>query len=944
MICSCCGKEKKTASQKKTCKKCRQKLKRRRISKAQAFDMSNNSNWFDSSSPQLDESKPRPIISNKPNNDKAYLKNEEFDSQRTIDIPDSQLTVEMSSQNDYGDPVYDEVSSEQNTGEQSNYEVSIQIQQDEVLRTKGIDLVEKTQEGLEDIEDDNNSMDESNFEIEYDNFQDDYSDPSYIESESQDSIENSIDVEENLPEPSNNGANLPTIGEIEELLEGSDISIDNWAKVAVNKKTGNIIDIHTTERWLKYIVPTASIYSKALAKEMVLKAVPENNYQIIKSGFIPRPINFAKMYDLQYCPDCTRLKSIQNHFSHRIPSSLRDKCTYRGPFKLGQGHRIGLTYIMLSNVHEFPEISSSIKNKLTNPQLTRELTEYILSGNKYLEDINFKQNIIDKYHKEFKFLLLQLPTASDKINELRQSLVDRMVEISEYARLNHEVGQSLFKKFRNVRKETVIMYTNIVFKILYTMIKLQDLGYLRLFDINDKAEDIGCIEVVTNYFDNKLMLYKINPVGYEFQTSPFIVALWLNHLDPVDHCLRDESGIQHLFDATQLFMKLELINYCRTNHKNMELEYKEYFKATEDYTTIYKILRIMKGRLFDFRTIVSNYYDVYFTKKYTTMLYKEKEIHLSDVPEFVVFLIESFCNTILPILPDHFKIKDFIERVYDPNFYSSLSCFAPLHSFRERLPFVLLETADDLRRVLCFNFFKLNKLIILIMYFTGGLPFRMTEVLGLQFNDKKRNIFFRGGKMVCTYTYNKTDNISNKTKLISRGYPIIVSKIVFFYINYVRYYELRLMEQLKQLDNNKSRWETLQERCTRYLFVDISGIVQLEDMYALFMQMSTKFIKTRLGIRDWRQIMVQFVKKNVSSTSMLSSSFIHKFLEMQAGHGSTVALNSYEKTTTRDYENGIVEAQQLMSERWHEIINLPLSLNELENFKPNIQLSSKEIN
>jgi hypothetical protein len=217
------------------------------------------------------------------------------------------------------------------------------------------------------------------------------------------------------------------------------------------------------------------------------------------------------------------------------------------------------------------------------------------------------------------------------------------------------------------------------------------------------------------------------------------------------------------------------------------------------------------------------------------MFYKEKEIHLSGVPEFFVFLIESFCNVILPILPDHFKVKDFIERAYDSNFYSSLSCFALLPYFRERLPFLLLETADDLRKILCFNFFKLNKLIILIMYFTGGLPFRMTEVLGLQFNDKKRNIFFRGGKMVCTYTYNKTDNISNKTKLISRGYPIIVSKIVFFYINYVRYYELRLMEQLKQLDNNKSRWETLQERCTRYLFVDISsGVVRLEDMYALF--------------------------------------------------------------------------------------------------------------
>lgn len=103
----------------------------------------------------------------------------------------------------------------------------------------------------------------------------------------------------------------------------------------------------------------------------------------------------------------------------------------------------------------------------------------------------------------------------------------------------------------------------------------------------------------------------------------------------------------------------------------------------------------------------------------------------------------------------------------------------------------------------------------------------------------------------------------------------------------------------------------LQERTTRYLFVDIgSGIVQHEDMYASLMTMSTKFIKKRLGIR---QIMVQFVKKNVSSTSKLSSSFIYRFLEMKAGHGTTIGLNSYEKTISWEYENSIVETQQLMS-------------------------------
>ncbi|CUM55067.1 unnamed protein product [Debaryomyces fabryi] len=61
----------------------------------------------------------------------------------------------------------------------------------------------------------------------------------------------------------------------------------------------------------------------------------------------------------------------------------------------------------------------------------------------------------------------------------------------------------------------------------------------------------------------------------------------------------------------------------------------------------------------------------------------------------------------------------------------------------------------------------------------------------------------------------------------------------------------------------------------KVFFVDISsGIVPQEDKYTLFIQMSTKFIKTRLGIRYWRKIMVQFVKKNVSTTIMLSS-FIH---------------------------------------------------------------------
>lgn len=260
---------------------------------------------------------------------------------------------------------------------------------------------------------------------------------------------------------------------------------------------------------------------------------------------------------------------------------------------------------------------------------------------------------------------------------------------------------------------------------------------------------------------------------------------------------------QSIASPIQFFMKLELINYCHTNLKNLEKEFRKYFKATEDYTTIYKLLRVMKCKLFGFRTVVSNYYDVFFTNRYHTMLYRETEIHLSDIPEFVVFLIKRFCDTLMPILTHNFRLLDFIEENYNLEFYSAtVLCHFILTDHVFRLSGLILL---NLRKALCFNLFKLNKIIILIMFFTAGLPFRMTEVLGLQFNDTKRNIFFRGGKMVCTYTYNKTDNITNSTKLISRGYSIIVSKIVFFYINYVRYYELRLIEQLKQ--NEKKQRE-----------------------------------------------------------------------------------------------------------------------------------------
>lgn len=89
--------------------------------------------------------------------------------------------------------------------------------------------------------------------------------------------------------------------------------------------------------------------------------------------------------------------------------------------------------------------------------------------------------------------------------------------------------------------------------------------------------------------------------------------------------------------------------------------------------------------------------------------------------------------------------------------------------------------------------------------------------------------------------------------------------------------------------------------------------------------------------------MVQFTKKNISSTTRLSSNLIYRFLESQAGHSSVVALNNYEKTSAREFENSLVEAQQQMSERWIEIINLPSDLTAINDFVPDVQLLSESV-
>lgn len=68
----------------------------------------------------------------------------------------------------------------------------------------------------------------------------------------------------------------------------------------------------------------------------------------------------------------------------------------------------------------------------------------------------------------------------------------------------------------------------------------------------------------------------------------------------------------------------------------------------------------------------------------------------------------------------------------------------------------------------------------------------------------------------------------------------------------------------------------------RYLFIDLStSFVEKDDIYQLMKTLSAKCLGKQLGVQDWRQIMVQFTKRNMSSTTKLSFNLIYRFLESQ---------------------------------------------------------------
>lgn len=237
---------------------------------------------------------------------------------------------------------------------------------------------------------------------------------------------------------------------------------------------------------------------------------------------------------------------------------------------------------------------------------------------------------------------------------------------------------------------------------------LQKLRYHQEDSLSKNIEEIESIEDTMTYVSENVIFKKIDPTTFELKGDCFITALLINHIEPIDFGLKDLNGIQHVFDAVQHCMKLELIHQCSFQNKNLELMFQVFFTASAEYTTIYKIIKGIKSRLYQFTVNSPNFYDVYFTKKYTQMLYKKTEVNLSDIPCMAIYLIQRFMKTLEPVLVDRFRLENFIDENYDPNFYSEKGCLVPVHNYRSFLPFKNIGE-NEVRNIFQNNFHKLKK-------------------------------------------------------------------------------------------------------------------------------------------------------------------------------------------------------------------------------------------
>ncbi|CUM54888.1 unnamed protein product [Debaryomyces fabryi] len=211
---------------------------------------------------------------------------------------------------------------------------------------------------------------------------------------------------------------------VDNLLKNLGMRKDNWANILL--KDGEMVGIFS-ERFIKLFKNQKSIIPYHHMKQYIFRNINTRNYF---GQTLPKPLENAIIYSIVRCPLCGRCSRGYIKKVHKFGNGESEKyCYFRGSKERYKAHYLYPGYVLLILSNVFKEIPRPIALLLDKPHMTRTLVENSSFGNKYLNDMKFQENIIDIYLKDFEHLLYSPKHSTDNMDIARNYLIDRMQQI-----------------------------------------------------------------------------------------------------------------------------------------------------------------------------------------------------------------------------------------------------------------------------------------------------------------------------------------------------------------------------------------------------------------------------------------------------------------------------------------------------------------------------------
>jgi hypothetical protein len=194
------------------------------------------------------------------------------------------------------------------------------------------------------------------------------------------------------------------------------------------------------------------------------------------------------------------------------------------------------------------------------------------------------------------------------------------------------------------------------------------------------------------------------------------------------------------------------------------------------------------------------------------------------------------------------------------------------------------------------------RLLMLLMYLTGGQPARGPELGSVKFRNSilsMRNLFFIGGKLFYTTEYTKSRAANNHSYFVVRYLPPEVAQLVLLYITYIRPFSNFLYNQIAFTKNSTDGdylfcSEESPDKCWEGEV--LSDVLQRESEDRLRVKINLwayRHIVIAMAKAHVKEIAAHFEKDDAVWQQMLGSNPNFNIYAWQAGHKRATNVSTY---------------------------------------------------